>query len=205
MEKFKFNYYDNSIKKIKCIYTYDGIVRNNSSWEGYIITQNVDGLLNIEGYEKDNMDSLERSGNPHLRYILGTRAISYANGTLIFEIYPGNIAPIHYDMHYSEEDGCFYGNWFLVPTENHPHPHSGGQGEAIISIEDVIIDEKEVTKIIKKVADRSENEYSEEIETYEFLSQKYELLSHRQVSLFDNDSANAVKKLSKYSDIIIKK
>ena len=62
-----------------------------------------------------------------------------------------------------------------------------------------------MTKIIKKVADRSENEYSEEIETYEFLSQKYELLSHRQVSLFDNDSANAVKKLSKYSDIIIKK
>ena len=196
MEKFNFDYYKDSIKKIKCIYTYNNTTGDDTFWEGYIFVQNVDGVLNIEGYEKDNMDSPERSGNAHLRYILGNRAISYADESLVFEIYPGNIAPIHYDMQYNKDDGCFYGKWFLLPNTNHPHPHSGGNGEAIILIEDVIIEEKEVRDTIKKIANRSRQEYSEEIETFDFLSQ-------RQISLSNDDNYSpAVKKLSRLSNVI---
>ena len=99
MEKFTFDYYKDSIKKIRCIYTYNDNVGENTCWEGYIITRNVDGVLNIEGYEIDKMDSLEKDGSLHKRYILGKRAISYADESLSFELYPGNIAPIRYDMH----------------------------------------------------------------------------------------------------------
>lgn len=190
MNKFIFD--KDSIKKIKCIYTYDDKVDENTLWEGYIVTQNVDGVLNIEGYEIDKVDSLERDGSLHKRYILGKKAISNTDESLLFEIYPGKIAPIHYDMRYHESDGCFYGCWFLSPSKNHPHPF-GGQGRAIICIEDVMIEEKEVTETIKKVAERSKNEYSEEICDY---------LLKKQISVFD--SAPAVKKLSKYSDIIKK-
>ena len=154
MEKFKFDYCKDSIKRIKCFYTYNNTVEENTSWEGYILVQNIDGVLNIEGYEKDNMDSLEKSGNPHLRYILGKKAISYAAESLVFEIYPGNIAPIHYDMYYNKDDGCFYGKWFLAPTTNHPQLHRGN-GEAIIRIEDVIVEEKEIMDTIKRIAYRS--------------------------------------------------
>ena len=202
MEKNTFDNYKNSIKRIKCIYAYDGSeVDKNTFWDGYIVMQNVDGILNIEGYEIDKMDSLERDGNIHKRYILG----SYADGSLLFEVFPGKIAPIHYDMHYNLENGCFYGCWWLSPSKNHPHPF-GGCGKAIISIEDVIIDisieddigviieEKEAIEIINKVADQYKNEYFEEIDNF---------LSKKQIPIFD--SAPAVMKLSKYSDILRQK
>ena len=191
MEKFKFDYYKDSIKKIKCIYNYNDNVGENTFWEGYIITRNIDGVLDIEGYEVDNMDSLEKDGSLHKRYILGKRSISYANESLSFELYPGNIAPIHYDMYYNFEDGCFYGNWFFLPSENHSHPHEG-KGEAIILIEDAMVEEKEITKIIEQIANRSRREYCKEIETYEFLA-------HNQFLPFDNDNSSAFKRLSKFS------
>ena len=196
MEKFTFDYYEDSIKRIKCIYTYDDKVGKNTFWEGYIITRNVDGVLDIEGYEIDKMDSLERDGKSHKRYILGKRAISYADESLSFELYPGNIAPIRYDMHYNSEDGCFYGNWILLPSQNHPHPHQG-KGEAIIHIEDTIVDENEITRIIEKISEKSRREYCEEIETYEFLAQN-------QISLFDADNSSPIKKLSRFSSTIKK-
>ena len=191
MNKFRFDCYKDSIKKIKCIYTYKDNVDENTFWEGYIATQNVDGALSFEGYEIDKMDSLEKDGDYHKRYIFGMRAISYADESLLFTIYPGKIAPIHYDMRYNMEDGCFYGSWFITPSKNHPHPF-GGNGNAIISIEDVMLEEKEVIETIKKVAKRSNNEYFEEI-----------FFSKKQNPVFD--STPAVMKLSKYSDIVRKK
>ena len=194
MEKFTFDYYKDSIKRIKCIYTYNDNVDENTFWEGYIITRNVDGVLDIEGYEIDKMDSLERNGNFHKRYILGKRAISYADESLSFELYPGNIAPIRYDMRYNQDDGCFYGNWILLPSQNHPHPHKGN-GEAIIYIEDAIVDENVITRIIERIAERSRREYCEEIETYEFLAQN-------QISIFDTDNSSPIKRLSKFSSSV---
>ena len=196
MEKFAFDYYKDSIKKIRCIYTYNDNVSENTFWEGYIITRNIDGVLDIEGYEIDKMDSLERDGNLHKRYILGKRAISHANSSLSFELYPGNIAPIHYDMHYNSDDGCFYGNWFLLPSKNHPHPHIG-KGEAIIRIEDTLVNEKEITRIIEQIANRSRREYHEEIEDYVLSAQNRMLLS-------DNDDSSIIKRLSRFSSSIRK-
>ena len=163
MKLFNFDY-NSSVKRIRCIYTYDGIVSDNTYWEGYIITENVDGLLNIKGYERDGMDSLGRDGEPHLRYIFGNRAISYANETLSFEIYPCGIAPIHYDMHYNQDDGCFYGDWHFVPSKNHPHSASCRIGEAIIRIEETSVDKKEVSTILRKLSNRNKRIYSEEME-----------------------------------------
>ena len=188
MELYNFDYYKDSIKKIKCIYTYNDIVEDDTSWEGYIFVENVDGVLDIEGYEIDKMDS-----SPNIRYIFGKRAISQADKSLTFNIYPGKIAPIHYDMHYNEDDGCFYGDWVLLI--NRPSSILR-RGEAIIRIEDVNVDEKEVMETIKRIADRSKKEYSEGIETYKFLSQN-------QIILCNNTSYSpAVKKLSRFSENI---
>ena len=44
------------------------------------------------------MDSLEKSGKPHFRYILGNKILSTSDDSLIFEIYPGKIPIIQYDM-----------------------------------------------------------------------------------------------------------
>lgn len=196
MEKFNFDYYKDSIKRIKCIYTYEGEIREDTSWEGFIYVRNIDGLLYIEGYEMDKMDSLEKNGYTHLRYILGNRAISYADESLEFVIYPSRIAPIYYDMQYNKDDECFYGKWKHYTTINHPHPYDGGSGLAIIHIEDVIVDEIRERDIIKRIADRSKKEYSEEIETFNFIS-------NYQISLGNDDNyPQSVKKLSKFSNDI---
>lgn len=199
MGKFNFEYKD-SIKKIRCIYTFNNKIGEDTSWEGYILVQNIDGILSIEGYENDSMDSLERNGNLHLRYILGNRAISYADESLVFEIYPDNIAPIHYDMHYNKEDGCFYGKWLFMPTSNHLYSSNNKDGDAIIRIEDVMVDEKEVRDIIKRISTKYKSEYSNEIEAFRLM---FEFMPKRQISLFDKDNYSiAVKKLSRFSNII---
>ena len=100
-------------------------------------------------------------------------------------------------MHYNQDDGCFYGNWILLQSQNHPHPLKG-KGEAIIYIEDAIVDKNEITRIIERIAERSRREYCEEIETYEFLAQN-------QISLFDTDNSSPIKSLSKFSSYVRKK
>ncbi len=163
-------------------------------WEGYVIAQNVDGFLNIEGYEIDKMDSPEKNGNFHKRYIFGIKALSWADESLSFEIYPGKFAQIHYDMNYNTKDGCFYGNWFFLKSKKHPYSVQG-KGEAIIFIEDFDENENDLAQTIKQVAEEARTEYSEEIEIYSHLALNQFFLS-------PIDNSPAVKKLSKFSDPI---
>ena len=195
MENFVFNYCKDSIKKIKCVYTYKDEVDEKTSWEGYIFTENIDGILNIDGYEKDNMDSLEKNGDVHLRYIHGLRSISLADRHLSFEIYPSKISTIHYETNYNEEDGCFYGIWTLEPSLDHHIPFEDG-GKAIIRVEDVDVNEKEVLETIKKVAERSKLEYSSEIKYYDSVNKygRYNYFGKTPIV------KQLVNKMSKYSD-----
>ena len=189
MEKFVFDYYKESIKRIRCYYTYNGIVDDTTYWEGYILTKNVDGALSIEGFEKDKMDSTS-----HPRYVYGNKAISYANNSLSFNIYPGKIPPIYYDMHYNQEDNCFYGYWHLIPSTKHRYP-SNHSGNAIIYIEDVNVDEKDIMKYIEEVAANYKHEYDEEIKMNEYMA-------HMQVTPHRNNYSSAVRKLSNLSSKI---
>lgn len=195
MDRFPFGC-NNSINAIRCIYTYyNGEVSEKTSWEGYIIIRNVDGVLDIEGYEIDKMDSLEQDGTAHKRYILGIRAISYADETLSFEIYPGNIAPIHYDMFYKPDDSCFYGRWHFAPSPDHPYSPVKG-GEAIILIKDEIVDKQKIITTIQQIANRFRREYSKEIDTYETLA-KCQLLPPS-----DKSDYSIVMRLSNYQETL---
>lgn len=180
MGKFNFDYYNETVKKIKCFYTFDGKINKDFFWEGYIVTKNIDGILDIEGYEKDSMDSL-----PHFRYIFGNKAISSADKSLIFVIYPSKIAPILYNMRYNEEDGCFYGTWMFVNNSKHVCPHNRS-GDAIIRIEDVQIDTKEINNHIKKIAKDRKKEYSTDIEIFSSLLESQMLVDDNYCKLFEN-------------------
>lgn len=201
MEKFNFSYKD-SIKKIHCIYTDNDTVTTNNCWEGYILVKNIDGILNIEGYEIDKADSIEKNGNPHLRYILGNNAISYTNKSLIFEIYPGNIAPIHYEMLYNSEDKCFYGNWELITSNNHPYPKNR-EGKAIIYIEDEMnLEENNIYNIVRNTAIRANHDYSKEIKTFKTLS---EIQFYQELLKYKRNHHHTIRKLSKYSNVLKEK
>lgn len=197
MKKFNFEY-DSSVKKISCIYTYNNEVTKTTRWDGYIITTNIDGVLNIEGYEIDKMDSKE-NGKAHLRYINGVKAISMAHNSLSFEVYPGNIAPISYTLHYNEEDGCFYGYWIFNPSVNHIHPTYGG-GEAVVRIEDVKTLENEQLDVVGGIIDRISPKYREE---YEHEMGVAAGINHQLISTMV-DSEGAVKKMSRYSSEVKK-
>ena len=84
MENFNFEYNKYPLKRIRCIYNWNHKVDSKTTWEGYILVENCDGLLNIKGFEIDNMDSHIKGTPPHKRYICGKRAISYADKSLIF-------------------------------------------------------------------------------------------------------------------------
>ena len=127
-------------------------------------------------------------------------AISYANESLIFEIYPGKMCPIEYDMRYNEEDGCFYGFWSFVPyTEEHPCVYNSKDsrcGQAIIHIEDVKdIDEQTIINI-KKLGEEYKKEYDKEIKYFE------DLAYNRFLSNDYYDRSKLVKRLSMYSNKI---
>ena len=192
--------YNNLIKKIKCIYTYNNETKEDTYWEGYISIKNIDGILRIEGYEKDNMDSLEENGKPHFRYILGNKILSTSDDSLIFEIYPSKIPIIQYDVYYNKNDDCFYGKWHQLPIINRINnkPLLSRSGEAIIHIENTIIEEKEVMNTIKEVADRTRKEYPEKIERYETISQNFILLGNKK------NYSQSVKKLARFSNSIKK-
>ena len=190
---FNFDYYKEGLKKIKCYYTYHGKINPDyNCWEGYILVENTDGLLDIKGFEKDGMD------RDRLRYILGPRAVSYADKSLSFEIYPGWLSPIIYDLHYSVEDGCFYGRWFVSPSKKHYLP-ANENGEAIIRIEDVELTDKQtkgIMETIRSVGQIKETEYCDEIKAYEFMVM-------RQVSYYgESSSVRAREKLTGYSSLI---
>ena len=196
MADFNFSYTD-SIKRIKCIYTFNDKVDRQTSWEGYVIAENVDGLLNIEGIEQDGMSPKDDNGEPHFRYLLGTKAISHAHQSLIFEVYPDKMCPIHYNMYYSEKDGCFYGDWWFTPyTYEHPCVYSNPCnrcGHAVIYLEDVDVKDNHLRDSIKKAAEYYQKEYKEEIDYFTRLACDRLLLS-------DYDITSVYRRLSKYSD-----
>ena len=87
-----------------------------------------------------------------------------------------------------------------MPTSNHLYSSNNKDGDAIIRIEDVMVDEKEVRDIIKRISTKYKSEYSNEIEAFKLM---FELIPKRQKSLFDKDNYSiAVKKLSRFSNII---
>ena len=203
LSKFNFNYCGNSIKRIRCYYTYRGIASEDQYWEGFILTNNVDGILKISGYEKDYMDSLEKSGNPHYRYIHSNWGINHLHGTLNFTIYPENIAPIIYALTYKEDDGCFYGSWRFNPSERHKNPNDEG-GEAIIRIDDTNLreDDEKVSQLMYLVTARSKKEYSEEIKLQDRVEQFYPEIFETIIEQSDGKEARyqrALRALSGYS------
>ena len=196
MSKFNFEYCS-SLKRIKCIYTFNDEVSEKTCWEGYIVTDNLDGTLEIEGLEQDGMNLKDKNGDPQFRYILGHRAISSFNKSLIFEVYPGKMCPIHYNMRYNEEDGCFYGDWRFIPySSEHPcvyNNYESRQGKAIIRIEDVLTDECNlIDNYLLPLSGEYQVEYADEIEYF------FERADDRFIS-YDPDISPAVMKLSPYS------
>ena len=174
MGEFNFKYVGDSVKKIRCNYSLEGKVNDKTCWEGYILTTNIDGVLKIEGFERDKMDSPEADGKPHTRYILGEKAISMAKGTLRFTIYPSRIRPILYDLKYNDESKCFNGTWrFAAKTEKHNRP-SSCSGEAIIRIEETDYSIADAKEILKKIGPAYKKEYSEEMENINTLWQRVE-------------------------------
>ena len=163
MKKFNFNYSNDSVKKISCWYSCDGIIDQYTYWEGHILTNNIDGKLRIEGYEKDNADPVKYDGTPYVRYILGENAISEADGTLKFVIYPGQIAPILYELKYNSDEKCFNGTWRFIKTDKHKYL-TESNGEAIIRINDCDLDKTTVSSLLSFIVPVVEDEYEDDME-----------------------------------------